>query len=413
MTTQTKFVSRLGKSFAALQARDFRYLVFSSAALGFGQWFQQIGLGWLVFQETGSATQMGAIGAVRGVVFLMLSPPAGILCDRMSRRLLIIGSTGVTVLQALGLAVLVGTGRAELWHLYLFSVIEGAASSVNQPARQAFVYDVVEKQDLASAVTLNSIAQNIARVSGPAIAGIIIGFVGTASVFYILTALKVAAIALTVLISSNTRQVFLAAQENPLRSLAVGLRYSWENKAILGLVVIGVIPTLFIYPYVQFLPFFAARLGSEEQAAALYGFLATGVGWGSLVGLSGLVVMGDLRAKGKVMLVAQTLYPVAVALFALSNSFMLAMAFLMAAGVFNSINTTLQNTLFLLLSREDVRGRVMSLHSMIGGLQPIGSLTMGVAIGLWGASGAVVGFMAVSVACILIAAAAFGQMRRA
>jgi hypothetical protein len=131
------------------------------------------------------------------------------------------------------------------------------------------------------------------------------------------------------------------------------------------------------------------------------------------VGLSGLVVMGDLKSKGKVMLVAQTIYPVAVAFFALSNSFMLAMVFLMAAGIFNSINTTLQNTLFLLLSREDVRGRVMSLHSMTGGLQPIGSLAMGVAIGLWGASGAVVGFMAVSVACILITAAAFGQMRRA
>ncbi|MBI4313069.1 MAG: MFS transporter [Chloroflexi bacterium] len=414
MATRNGFTGRLEQSFGSLKSRDFRYLIFSSGALGFGQWFQQIGLGWLVFQQTGSPGQMGGIAAVRGLVFLLVSPPAGILCDRMSRRFLIIASTGVAVLQALGLAILVGSGRAELWHLYIFSMVEGAASAVNQPARQAFVYDVVEKESLTSAVTLNSVAQNLARVSGPAIAGTIIGFAGTASVFYILVGLKILAMLLTMLISPRTRQVIPTHQVKPLRDMWEGLRYAWGDKAILGLVVLGIIPTLLIYPYVQFLPFFASRFGGEgEVGARTYGILATGVGWGSLVGLSGLVMMGDLRAKGKVMLVAQALYPVAVALFALAGNFAMAMVFLVMAGVFNSINTTLQNTLFLLLSREEVRGRVMSLHSMTGGLQPIGSLTMGLGIEYWGATPAIAGFMAVSIVCILLTAALFVQMRRA
>ncbi|MBI4203141.1 MAG: MFS transporter [Chloroflexi bacterium] len=410
MATHKGLAGRLEQSLISLKGRDFRYLVFSSAALGYGQWFQQIGLGWLIFQMTGSAAQLGAIGAVRGVVFFVLSPPAGILCDRMSRRMLIIVSTGVTVFQALGLAVLVATGDAQVWHLYTFSIIEGIASSVNQPARQAFVYDVVGREGLSRAIPINSIAQNIARISGPAIAGMIIGFVGTASVFYILAALKVLAMFFTMKISPVTQQVITANQESPLRNLREGLLYSFTNRAILGLIIIGIIPTLLIYPYIQFLPIFSERL---HGGAIGYGVLATGVGWGSLVGLSALVLMGDLRSKGKVMLTAQTLYPAAVAGFTLAGNFPLAMAFLVVAGICNSVNTTLHNTLFLLLSREDMRGRVSSLNSMVGGLQPIGTLGMGLAITAWGATPAVFGSMLIAIAFVLVFVGAFGSVRRA
>ncbi len=405
------FSSKLEHSLGALRQRNFRNFILSSVALGFGQWFQQIGLGWLVFQSTGDAAQMGAIAGVRGLVVLVLSPLAGALSDRVNRRSLIVISTGVTLVQALGLAVLVGTDLIQLWHIYLFSFIEGAASSVNQPARQAFVGDVVGREGLSRAVPLNSMAQNIARISGPAIAGMVIGFAGTASVFYILAGLKVIAMAFTMMIAASTHQVMASKDESALETLGQGVHYSMTNKAILGMLIVSCIPALVIYPYVQFLPFFADRLHGGAQS---YGILATGVGWGAIVGLSVLIALGEFNRKGVVMLVSQAIYPLMVACFALSSSFLWAMVFLVLAGIANSINTTLQNTLTLLLSREDMRGRVMSLYSMAGGgLQPLGSFTMGVAIQQWGASEAVVGFMLASIGLVVVSAAVFGAVRRA
>jgi MFS family permease len=401
---------RVEQSFSALRERDFRYLALSTVALGYGQWFQQIGLGWLVFEETGSALQMGAITAVRGVVVLLLSPFAGPVADRHNRRQLILWSTGATLAQALVLALLVAVGRLPIWGLYVFSIAEGAAAAVNQPARQAFVYDVAGRERLARAVPLNAMANQFARVSAPAVAGMVIGFAGTSVVFFLLAALKLLSMALTFMISRSSRQVFASRGPSALQTLREGLVYSLSNRAILGLLIITMVPTLLIYPYIQFLPFFAAKMGGGAQS---YGVLATGVGWGSMVGLSALVLFGEVKRKGRLMLAAQGLYPAAVACFALTNSLPVAMGFLILAGVCNSINTSMQNTLFLLLAKEDMRGRVMSLYTMTSGLQPIGSLTLGAAIGAWGATTAVFSFMIAAISLVIMAAAGFGTVRKA
>ena len=402
-------MGRLGHSFAALKERNFRYVILSTISLSFGQWFQQVGLAWLVFELTGSASQLGAISGVQGLVFLLMSPLAGILSDRLNRRRLLIATTGISAIQSLALAVLVASARVEVWHLYVFSLVGGAAMAFSQPVRQAFVFDVVGREGIARAVPVNSFAQNLARIVAPAAAGMIIGFAGTASVFYGVALLTLLAVGFTMLIGA-TNQLKLDMKDSPWRTLSGGLRYSLSNPTILGLLVLAMIPTLMIFPYVGFLPFFAAKLHGGAQG---YGVLATGAGWGSLVGLFALMFVGEVKHKGKVMLLAQGLYPVAVALFSLSSNFVAAMAFLVVAGVFFSISTTLQNTMILVSAREDMRGRVMALYAMASGLQPIGSLTMGVAIATWGPSEAVFGYMMVATALGVIAAFTFGSVRRA
>ncbi|MBI4497635.1 MAG: MFS transporter, partial [Chloroflexi bacterium] len=283
---------RLLHSFASLQQRDFRYLTFSTIALGFGQWVQQIGLGWLVLEVTKSAAQLGVVTFIQGIMILVSSLPAGVLSDRFSRRDVIVWSTSLSVAQALVLALLVVANLAETWHLYAFALVGGLAAGVSQPARQAFVYDVTDRALLTNALTVNSLAQNVARVTGPPLAGALIGFWGTASTFFVLAALKVLAMALTMLIHTRGQVATGEKKESALTSVVAGLRYSVGSRLILALLIATAIAPVLVYPYAGFLPVFAEDVlhGGPET----YGILASGVGWGSLIGLSMLAYLGDV-----------------------------------------------------------------------------------------------------------------------
>lgn len=407
---QKKPGTGLMQSIATLKAHGFRFLFMGTVCINFAQWFQQIGLGWLVFQLTGSATQMGAITGTQGIFLLLGSPVAGILTDRVNRRKLLISTTAINAVQSLLLAVLVSSGLAHLWHLYAYAVIAGTANAITQPVRQAFIYDLVGREGIARAVPINQFAFSAARVVGPALAGAVIGFTGTANVFYLQAVLAIAAMGFTFFIGPTEQKANAAGRESPLKTLTQGWRYAVSTPALMGQLCIGLIPTLLVYPYVGFLPFFAEKLDAGAQG---YGILATGAGYGGMMGLVVIAMMGDIKRKGKLLVTTMFLYPCTVLLFALTHNFPLAMVCLVLAGFANAFNMAMQNTLFLLNAREDMRGRVMSLYTMTSGLQPIGSYTLGVAISHWGPNQAVFAFMLVAIASAAICAVAFPAVRKA
>ncbi|MBI2888188.1 MAG: MFS transporter [Chloroflexi bacterium] len=402
---------RITQSFASLGQRSFRYLTFSSAALGFGQWVQRIGMGWLVLEVTGSATQLGVVTFLQGIMILAASIPAGVLADRYNRRNVLVWTTAVGVIQALALAMLVETNLVELWHLYAFSIVSGLTSGVTQPVRQALVYDLTRLELLTNAMTVNSLAQNLARVTGPPLAGAVLGLFGTASTFFVLTALKLLAMALTMAIQVQETRRPGPARVSALTSLVDGLRYSLSHPVIRALIIATSVAPLLVYPYIQFLPIFARDVlhGGPET----FGILATGVGWGSLIGLSVLAYLGDVRRKGLVFLGAHFVYIALVGAFARADWLPLSMAFLVGAGVCNSISGVLSNTLFQLASSNEMRGRVMALHSMSGGIEPVGALAMGLAIEQWNAPDAVSTFMLAGMAGLGCVALLFPALRRA
>lgn len=400
----------LGRTFDSLRIRDFRYLTASSLGMGFGQWFQQIGLGLLVYDLTGSATQLGLITAVRGGMLLLAALAGGILSDRLSRRTVIIASTGVGAVQAAVLVALIVWGVAQVWHLYIFALVEGLATGINQPARFAFVRDITTQESLPNAVALNSLAMNASRVVGPPLAGVIYGLLGAAWLFIGLALLKMIAMGLTMLISRQTRQVFAEAGEAPLRTLWGGIRYAFKDRTILALLVVAAIPSLLVYPYVQMLPFFAYEvLGSGPQG---YGVLASGMGYGSIIGLVVLAFMGDIPRKGLVMFASLLAYCVFVVAFTQSEVFGLSMALLIIGGTFHGPSITLTQTLLLLRSRQEMTGRVMSLNGMTQGLQPLGAIPMGIAIDAWGPANAVAAFVVAAAVTVAVTAALAGSLRR-
>ncbi|MGE0228867.1 MAG: MFS transporter [Dehalococcoidia bacterium] len=388
---------RFGAAFEALRMRDFRFLFFSTVGAGYAQWAQSIGMGWLVYDLTNqSAMQLAAISATGGVVRLLVSPFVGTVLDRYNRRRVLVTSTLLSALQGSLLAALVVSGYAHVAHLYVFMILDGIFSTTNQAARQAYVYDITTDETMPNAMALSAIAQNLSRISGPPLAAVMIGLMGRSSPFIVLAVLHVLAAALTLPISRQSRQA-PRVSIHPLRGPWEGFVYVRHEHALLGLMVIGTVPALLVYPYVQLLPVFARDV--LDGGALEFGLLAAAIGWGSIIGLLGLAfVAGSIKRRGLIAMWGMVGYAVALIAFSQSTTLVLALALLTVAGVFHGVSLNLQQMLVQVLARNDMRGRTTSLFQMGFALMPIGVLPMGFAIEEWGAARAIGGFFLVSAA---------------
>ena len=379
---------------AALKLRDFRFLFVGTVTSGFGQWATMIGLGWLAYVLSGeSAAQLAWVIAVGGAMRLLSAPWIGVVLDRYHRRSVTVWSTLASAALGLVLGVLVITDMVAFWQLYVFSAFEGVISSANQNVRQTFVYDVTTPDTLSNAIALNAIAQNLSRIVGPPLTGAMIGLLGTASPFIFISVMMSIATYFTLRISKSTRQAALNT-DNPFRSLWVGVRYVASDRPMLGLLLSGAVPGIFLYPYIPLLPVFAEDV--LHAGSTGYGLLAASVGWGSLSGLIVLSWLGDVRRKGMIALWGLVFYAAALIVFTQSTVFVLSSAMLVIAGVFHGVAFTVAQILVQVLARDEMRGRATSLFQMGFSLMPIGAIPMGMAIEAWGAAIGVGSFITVA-----------------
>ncbi|MFA7249202.1 MAG: MFS transporter [Dehalococcoidia bacterium] len=380
----------LRRAFVSFEERDFRYLGLSSLALGLGQWGQQIALAWLALELTGSAVQIGIISAFRGGVGVVAAPLGGYLAERFRRRTVILWTTIASAVQASLFAILILSGYVQLWHVYLLAFAGGVIQSVSQPARQAFVFDVSTDETLVNAVAMNSVMQNISRIAGPPLAGMVIGLWGTGSLFAGLAGTQFVAVWFTLMIGLSTRQQRLASEGGALRAfrdMGDGFVYTWNNRLVLGLMLAQSIPILLVVPYLPFLTLFATDV--LHQGPEAYGTLSSMAGWGSIAGLMILVGLGNPRRKGLLMVGAFVCYIATVLIFTRSTHFGVSLAALAVCGVFSGIGFTLNNTLIQTAVKNEYRGRVLSVWQLISGLQFAGGLPMGMLIQRYGPSNGV------------------------
>lgn len=392
-------VSRPSGTFDALGNRDFRFLLGGTMAANVAMWIQMIAQGWVVLELTGSSVALGVISFVRGIAMLVSSPFGGLLSDRFDRRLMMNLATGVSAASASVMAVLVITGQIEIWQLFVFAAMDGALGSVNQPARQALVYDVAGPKDLTNAVALQSIGMNIMRLLGPSLGGALIGIAGVGVCFVVQAGFYVLSVITSLQIRTRSERPTRMA---PLtESVLGGFRYARRHRPIMLLLVVAALPSLLVYPYMSFMPLFSQEvLGAD---ALWYGILITAVGVGSIVGaLIAARRAATFAMKGLIMLAMAMLYAGMVGVFALSHWYLLSYALLVIAGFANSINLTLNSSLVQFSTSDEYRGRVSGLYFMTGGLQPFGSLTMGAMIALAGLQPTVAAFCFAAVAATLV-----------
>jgi predicted MFS family arabinose efflux permease len=382
------------EAFAVLRERDFRLLFFSTIATGYAQWAQMIGMNWLVYELTDKdAAQLALVNFVMGIGRLVSGPFIGVALDRWHRRSILIVSTVLSAAQAVILAALVIGGMAAVWIVFVFALIEALLSTTNQNARQAFVYDVTGPETLTDAIAVNSMLQNVTRITGPTLAGALIGVWGTAAPFLLIAVTMGAGVVLTLPISKQTRQG-ARLTGNPMSNLRDGLVYVARDNRLLGLTFVMGMTAMLVYPYLAFLPVFADEV--LDSGSGGYGTLAAAAGIGSLLGLFGLAILRRIEHRALALMLGLLFYFACLLVFTQSTNLWLSAALLALGGMPHAIAQTMLQTLTQLLPVNEMRGRVTGVVQTAFALYPLGALPMGLAVERWGAPNTTLAFFSLA-----------------
>jgi len=368
-------VRRLGRdTFVSLHNRNYRLYFIGQTVSVSGTWMQQLAQAVLILRLThNNGTALGLVTAFQFLPMLLLGAWGGVLADRFDKRKLLYGTQIAAGIFALAPGVIVSTGAAAVWNVYLMSVLLGFVNVVDNPARQTFVLEMVGREDLPNAVSLNSVVMNSSRIVGPAIGALLIQSFGLASCFYINAASYIGVIVALAMMNDSLLQR-LPRVQRAKGQLREGLRYAWSERMVrTPLLMMAVIGTL-AFNFQVVIPLIATKtfgsdaggiglLLSTMGAGAVLGGLSVasrrGVSYRRLITLSMLMGLSILAAAA-----APTLATEVVAIFAMGAS---AFAFIATA------NTTIQLT-----AAPEMRGRVMALYAIAFlGSTPIGGPIVG------------------------------------
>ena len=375
--------NRIRTALRALRHRDLRLFFAGQGVSLIGTWMQQVAISWLVYRLTDSAFLLGVMGFGSQFPAFLMAPFAGAMADRWSRYRMVVVAQVLAMTQAVVLATLVLTGTVQIWHLIVLSIVAGLIGGVDIPARQSLLVHLVKgPEDLPNAIALNSSMFNAARLVGPAVAGVIIGWVGEGTVF-VLNAVSYLAV-LGALAAMNPSQERGHRTGSMLRTIRDGFAYAFGFPPIRDLLILLGLVSLVGIPYVVLLPVFARDvLGG---GAGTLGLLTSSAGLGALLGALVLASRENIRGLGRVIRRATALFGAALLAFAFSSDVLISCLVLVASGFGVMLATASINTVLQTLVGEEMRGRVMSLYAMaFVGMTPIGSLVGGALAARYGA----------------------------
>ena len=358
---------------SSLRQRNYRLFFFGQLVSVAGTWMQTVAQSFVVLDLTHSGTQLGLTTAVRFLPMFLFGPLGGVFADRMDKRRVLYVTQTLAGLLAAAFAVLVGTGSIRLWVVYLLALALGFVNVFDNPARQAFISEMVTAEDLPNAVTLNSVAMNMARVFGAALGGVIAAALGLALCFGI-NALSFGAVLIS-LAAMRGSELFPATRvPRRKRQVRAGLRYVRSTPELLiPLVMIAVIGTL-AWEFQVSLPLMATKVFGGGAAA--YGVMASVMGVGAVVG--GLISAARPRPRGRAMCLAAIGWGIAILAAAAAPSLPLELAALVFVGYGSITFNSLAKTTLQLAAEPTMRGRVMALWALAWlGSTPIGGPIVG------------------------------------
>ncbi|MCB5204623.1 MFS transporter [Neorhizobium sp. T786] len=368
---------RIAKAFSALSHRNYRLMWTGTLVSNTGDWMDQVALNWLVVSTTGSAFHLALVNLCRGLPILLFVLVGGAMADRLPRRRLMMLTQSAAMALATFLAVMVIWGGAPIWAILLVATGRGIFTAFNMPVRHSLISELVPKSDLPNAIALHSMTVNLTKIIGPALAGLIIGTLGTGVCF------ALNAVSFIVVIRSLQAMRFppdppRAPSQSLGRSILEGITYVRGERTVLLLVMIALVPTFFGQPYLSILTLFAHdvfRIGPEGL-----GILMAFAAGGSVLGALLLASFPALAASGWWMTVFLIGFGAVLLAFAASPYLMLAPLLLFAAGAFQIAYNATNNTILQMRVPNDVRGRVISILMLNRGLVQLGTAaTAGVA----------------------------------
>ncbi len=401
-----------GGTFAALHYRNYRLLWFGTIFMSAGTWIQQVTLGWLAYELTGSPVQVSIVLGLRALPMLG-APIAGVIADKFDRRIVLLLDQGYLAFLAIAFTLILQLDLLELWHLHAFSFLTGAGWALNNPLRQTLVGNSVPRERLMNAIALNSMAFNSMRMIGPGIAGGMIALLGP-EVNFLLQAVMYVAVVLLVL---PFRAEFAEGREgrkaqSPLADLREGLAYVVREPVPRYAIVLSLIPTLTLMAFIQTqMPVFVAEdLGDSE--GALLGFMYVGMGVGGFVGAVLVARFHAVQHKGRLSLIGVAGAALAVLALSQVDVWWQAWGILVVQQLFFIMVMTTNNTILQSVTPDYMRGRVMGIYMLDVGMQPLGGVIAGLLAEDYGVSTAWLMGGAVGLVMVVLVTAVAPQFRR-
>jgi len=329
--------------------------------------------GWLVYQLTGSAFTLGWVNSGSSISILLLSLYGGAVSDRVEKRDLLLWTRLAMIFNTLAIALLVSTGAIQIWHLAVSSLLSGALFSFMMPAGQAILSELVDREALLNAVSLNSVGMGLMGIFSATLTGYLMEVVGVAGAYYAMVGLYLIAL-LTLMKLPRTGRGERSAV-SVWADLWEGVRYIRSHSGLLTLLALALAWVLLGMPYRTFMPKFAQEVMGMDASGL--GILLAAPGVGALVSSLTIASLGDFQGKGKLLLASGVVLGGSLFLFVNTSYVAPVLLFLGLVGAASNGCMVIINTLLQVNSHERLRGRVMSVYMMVWGLTPLGTLPAG------------------------------------
>ena len=366
---------KLSSAFHALKYRNFKLFLGGQLISLVGTYVQNVAQAWLVYRLTGSATLLGLIAFSGQISIFVLTPLTGIVADSKSRKHILFATQIAPMLLSLVLAVLTLSGRVQVWHVFVVAALLGIVNAFDYPVRQAFVAELVTKEDLMSAVTLNSSMINSARTIGPGIGGLLVAGIGEGWCFLANALSYIAVIVGLFLIRAES------SPRKPAQHFRAGVAEAFHFVRHTGpvgglMVLLGLISFMGLR-YEILMPVYTREIlhGGPTEFGLLMGASGVGAIFGSLM----LATFGDVRTLGDWAALAAAGFGGTLVLLSFSHTFPFALGVMLLIGFAMVTELDASNTLVQRIVPDDLRGRVMAIWTMmLTGLAPFGSLLVGI-----------------------------------
>jgi len=391
--------SRVRTTLRALRHRNFQLFFAGQLISLIGTWMQNVAQAWLVYRLTGSSALLGMVGFAGQIPVFLISPLGGLIADRHSRQRTVIATQTSAMILAFILATLTLTGRVQVPHIFVLAALLGVVNAFDIPARQSFLVEMVGREDLINAIALNSSMFNGARIVGPAVAGILVAAIGEGWCFF---ANGVSYIAVIIGLTMIRVPPSAAPKKGSAVShIAEGFRFAARTTPIRALLLLLGLVSLTGMPYAVLMPVFADQI--FHSGARGLGILMGFSGAGALIGALALATRQGVTGLGRWVAASTGVFGASLILFSFSRSFWIAAALLVPVGLAMMTQMGASNTLIQTMTPDPLRGRVMSVYSMMFmGMAPAGALLAGFMADRFGAPFTVAAGGAVAIAGSLV-----------
>lgn len=371
-------------NFPALTHSNFRIYWFGQCVSLIGTWAQSIGQTWLVLSLTGSPLLLGILGAVQFLPITLFSLFAGVIIDRYPKKQIILMTQFTSMILAFTLSALVFTHTVSYEYILIIALILGFSNTLDMPARQAFTIELAGKSDLMNAIALNSATFNLARILGPAIGALIMASFGAGWCFLLngFSFLAVIVSLLKVKVTPYVRKK--VSDNNMLKEIKDGLKYIAREPALLQTILMVLIIGIFVFNFNILIPVFTKDILHQEET--IFGLLMSALGAGSLVGALMVSVKSKSGPNLKILLRSSIMVSTTLILISFTRTYYFTAILLVITGIFNIWFSTTANSTLQITSKDEYRGRVMSVYSLVfAGASPIGNMFAGLTTHMFGA----------------------------